>query len=91
MIWLRCFWYYAVMNVIRWAVLNRLDLSRHRANGEIGPPLHPFLQWVYGLMDGIDGRAWEALADARPELEVVLSHHFPVVMEGDDERCGLCR
>ena len=47
---------------------------------------------LYAVADGLYGRAWDALRDARTELEDKLSRRFPVVLlEGDDERCGCCR
>jgi hypothetical protein len=46
---------------------------------------------LYAVADGLYGRAWDALRKARTELEDKLSRRFPVVLEGDDERCGCCR
>jgi hypothetical protein len=46
---------------------------------------------LYAVADGLYGRAWDALRKARTELEDKLSRRFPVVFEGDDERCGCCR
>jgi hypothetical protein len=73
MIYLRCFAYEMAMRLIAWAVLNPIDRSRV----DLGDPIraaHPLLEWLYRLTDGIYGRAWDALGDAIPELEMALAN-----------------
>jgi hypothetical protein len=92
MIYLRCFAYEMVMRLIAWAVLSPIERSRVDLGDTYARP-HPLLEWLYGRMDSIYGRAWEALWDIRPELEEALSNRFPetLLAERGEYRCGLCR
>ena len=65
MIYLRCFCYETVMV----AIGPMMELTRSAP------------AWMHAAicnLDGIYGRAWDALYDARSELEEKLSNRFPV-------------
>jgi hypothetical protein len=65
MIYARCFFYEMIM-VVTGPLMDLLD--RHRLGRTR----------LYAVADGLYGRAWRALYDARSELEDKLSRRFPV-------------
>jgi hypothetical protein len=79
MIYLRCQFYETTMDVLGFV----MDVLER----------HDFVRAAIAL-DSFYQQAWDALCDAKPELERKLSRRFPATFleaEGDEYRCGLCR